>query len=337
MQVSLHPDYADNGWVYLSFVNPMDGGAKGMTKVVRGKLAFPPKGEDGPVRWTEQQTIFECRPEHYLTGPIHFGCKIVFDPPAYPTSNAPKGKPAKRMMYFALGERGRGELAQDLGRPNGKLYRVYDDGTVPGDNPFKDSPYPQIFSYGHRNEQGLAIGLDGRLWETEHGPRGGDELNLIAKGRNYGWPLVSFGINYNDAPLVTPWPELLKPDPKRPGLNKAVPPAAPDHAEGSPEGLVMPAYVWLPSIAASGLDVVRGDAFPGWKGDLLAGGLAGETVQRLRMAVDPATGAAAPTEREEILGGMGRVRDIRVAPDGTIYVALEMPARIVRIVPAGKG
>ncbi len=292
MDVAVHPDYAKNGWVYLSFSDPLEkGGASlGMTKIVRGRI------RDGA--WVDQQTIFQAKPEHYLPTDVHFGSRIVFSKP---------DAAGKRYVFFCIGERGHAEFAQDVTRPNGKVYRVWDDGTVPSDNPFvstKDA-YGAIWTRGHRNPQGLSFDLDGNLWNTEHGPRGGDELNLVKKGSNYGWPTVCYGINYSGQPFVVPWVR-----------------------EG--DGIAMPAYRWLPSIAACGLDVVRGDAFKGWKGDLLAGGLAGSTVDRLR------TGDGKVSEHETLIHGIGRVRDVVCAPDGLIYLVLNGPDKVVRLVPAGK-
>lgn len=160
-----------------------------------------------------------------------------------------------------------------------------------------------MWSYGHRNPQGLAFDLQGNLWDTEHAPRGGDEVNLIKKGANYGWPNISFGINYNDSPYRNPWP--------KPG-----------------EKYAMPAFRWLPSIGASGLDVARGTGFAKWKGDLLAGGLSGNNVDRLRMKDGKLV------EREEILHKMGRVRDVAYGPDGHIYVVLNGPDKVIRLVEA---
>jgi aldose sugar dehydrogenase len=217
MEVAVHPDYARNGWIYLSIADPSkDGGRKSMTKLVRGKLQF---GPGGTAEWTNTQTIFETDPDNYTGSGVHFGCKIVFDG---------RGK-----IYFSIGERGDQNKAQDLTRPNGKIYRINEDGTIPSDNPFVNerNAIKAIWSYGHRNPQGLTLLPNGELWDTEHAPRGGDELNLVKKAANYGWPVVSFGINYNDSPHATPWAD----------------------------GIAMPAFRWLPSIGASGLDHVRGN------------------------------------------------------------------------------
>lgn len=302
MDVAVHPGYARNGWVYLSFSDPQTRGGRssGMTKVVRGRIK-----DD---QWADQQTIFEARPEHYLPTDIHFGSRFAFQ--ATPTT----AQDNRYWLYFTIGERGMAEMAQDLSRPNGKVHRVWDDGKVPEDNPFvkESGGYASIWSYGHRNPQGLVFGLDGRLWETEHGPRGGDELNEVLKGRNYGWPVVSFGINYDGRPFKTPWPDGK-------------------FADGGDDDIVMPVDRWMPSVAACGLDVVRagpaGEAFPEWKGDLVAGGLAGQTVDRIRIRDGKVT------EREEIVHGLGRVRDVVCGPDGAVYVVLNGPDQVVRLVP----
>jgi len=288
MDVAVHPDHAKNGWVYLAYAEPAANGNGAMTKIVRGKIEW----QGGQPRWTSQQTIFQPDPASYTRAGVHFGSRIVFD--------------GKGHLFFSIGERGQQDLAQDLARPNGKIFRLKDDGTVPEDNPFRQpGQLRAIWSYGHRNPQGLAFDLEGNLWDTEHGPRGGDELNPIQKGRNYGWPLVAFSINYNDTPFRTPWPK-----------------------EG--QDIAMPVFRWLPSIGACGLDVVRGPAFPEWRGDFVAGGLSGQNVDRIRVR------NGRLVEREELLQGLGRVREVTVGPDGLVYVALNDPDTILRLVPATK-
>lgn len=291
MEVAVHPQYAQNGWVYLGFSDPAkDNPRASMTKLVRGKLRF----SGSSVSFVDQQTIFETEQENYTQSGVHFGNRIVFD--------------GKGNIFFAIGERGNQNLSQDLGEPNGKVYRVREDGSIPPDNPFvnQSSAIKAVWSYGHRNPQGLAFDLQGNLWDTEHAPRGGDELNLIIKGANYGWPIVSFGINYNGSPHEVPWPK-----------------------EG--QDIKMPAFRWLPSTGAAGLTVVDGNKFPQWKGDLIAGGLVGENVDRIRVK------DGKMVEREELVYGMGRVRDLALGPDGFIYVVFnqsrENPDRIARLVP----
>ncbi|MFQ3676864.1 MAG: PQQ-dependent sugar dehydrogenase [Fimbriimonadaceae bacterium] len=290
MDVAVHPDYARNGWIYLAVNDPSENRNRaGITKIVRGKLRF----DGGRIRWTDQQTIFQCDPRDYTGAGVHFGARIVFD--------------GKGNIFFPIGDRGNQNLAQDLRRPNGKTFRVREDGTIPPDNPFVgrtiegEKALDAVWSYGHRNPQGLVFDLEGNLWNTEHGPRGGDELNLIQRGANYGWPIVAFSINYNDSPFATPWPK-----------------------DG--QDLAMPVYRWLPSIGACGLAVVKGPMFSRWRGDLLAGGLSGANIDRIRVA------NGKMVEREEIFHGHGRVRDVKVHRDGSIYVALNGPDKIVRIV-----
>lgn len=282
MEVAVHPNYAENGWVYLSFTDPATSGRGGQTKVVRGKLAA--SGPD--FQWEGEQTIYEAPQNTYSSAGVHFGSKIVFD--------------GKGHVYFTVGERGTNMRAQDISTPFGKVMRVREDGSIPADNPAPNNP---MWTYGHRNQQGLTFDLEGNLWVTEHGPRGGDELNQIVKGDNYGWPVVAFSINYSDAPFRTPWPS---------GDLK----------------VHQPVFRWLPSIGTSGLDTIRGAAFPNWDGDLIAGGLAGQNVDRFRVK------GGQFLEREELLHGLGRVRDIAVHKDGTIYIALNQPDKIIRIVPA---
>lgn len=303
MDVAPHPDHAANGWIYLAYSHELqrDGRSHGMTRIVRGKIANS--------QWTDEQVIWEAKPEHYLPTDLHFGSRIVFE-------RSPAGA---WNIFFSIGERGRMEHAQRLDLPNGKIHRIADDGSIPADNPFSDraDAYHSIWSYGHRNPQGLAFDINGNLWDTEHGPRGGDELNLVRRGANYGWPIVSFGINYNGAPLRTPWPDVSAPD-------------QPDAA-----AIVMPTAVWTPSVGASGLDNARGPSFSKWNGDLFAGGLSGESVDRFRLAPDPnSPGAFIVSEREEIIRGLGRVRDVVCGPDGMIYVVLNGPDRIIRLAPA---
>jgi glucose/arabinose dehydrogenase/cytochrome c553 len=304
MDVETHPDFAKNGWIYLAYADPSPTQRnRNMTRVVRGKL----KAEGDKVVWTDQQDIFQAKPEHYVGSGLHFGVKIAFDPKD------------SSILYFGIGERGNGQLAQDLKRPNGKIFRVKDDGTIPADNPFvneKDA-YPAIWSYGHRNPQGLHFDAAGNLWDTEHGPRGGDELNLIQKGGNYGWPIVTFGINYQDTPLRTPWVDV---------------PESRSEGQSLPANIIMPTYRWLPSIAACGLGLSNGSAFPKWKGDLFAGGLAGANVDRVRVKVEGGKGVF--VEREEIIHGMGRVRDVTEGPNGDLYVVLNEPDRVLKITPA---
>lgn len=311
LDVTVHPDYADagNGWIYLTFTKSIKGRAT-MTTLVRGRI----EQENKKWIWKGEQTLWECKPEHAIASGLHFGSRIVFGPKITEGDGA-----GKRHLYFTIGERGQAQHAQDVTRPNGKVHRIYDDGSIPTDNPFVETPdaYASIFSYGHRNPQGLVFGTDGSLWDTEHAPRGGDEFNQILKGRNYGWPVVTYGINYPGSPWSTPWPEVE--GEKAVALN-----------------IMMPVTRWMPSIATCGLCVVQegpqGEAFPDWRGDFLAGGLAGESVHRIRVSKN-SDGSYALVEREEILQGMGRVRDVECAPDGSVFVVIEGADKIIRLVP----
>ncbi len=284
MEVAVHPDYARTGWLYLGITDPAKAGdpRTSLTKIVRGKLRF----DGGKASWTGEQTVYEAAQEFYSTASFHYGTRIAFD--------------GKGHVFFAVGERGTNMRAQDPATPYGKIMRVMEDGRIPADNPLPGNP---MWSLGHRNPQGLVFGLDGELWNTEHGPRGGDELNRVQKGGNFGWPVIAFSINYNDSPFRMPWPKADEP-------------------------FLLPVFRWLPSCAACGLDVEKGPAFPNWKGDLFAGGLAGQIVDRIRVKDGKFV------EREEILHGMGRVRDVAVAPDGTIVVVLNEPDKVIRLVPA---
>lgn len=280
LDVATDPDYTENGWVYLSFSHAdSDNRKKLMTKIVRGKV------ESG--RWSEEQTLFQAKAKDYLNSGHHFGSRITFDNQGY--------------LYFGIGDRGKMDMAQDLTKPNGKIHRIMRDGTIPTDNPFVDveEAYPSIYSYGNRNPQGTIVHPDtGVIWETEHGPKGGDELNVIKSGVNYGWPKISYGRNYSGT-ILTP--------------HTALP------------GMAQPASQWTPSIAVCGLDVYTGDLFPDWKGRLMAGALAYQTVRLIDVDGENYVSEATLIKDE------GRVRDVTTGSDGAIYVAL--PTRIVRISP----
>jgi glucose/arabinose dehydrogenase len=280
LDVAIDPDYVDNGWVYLAFSHDLEPGSKkAMTKIVRGQI------KDGV--WSNEQTLFAARDEHYTKRGYHYGSRITFD--------------AKGHLFFSIGDRGIMDDAQDFSKPNGKIHRINRDGSIPDDNPFIITPdaYPSIWSYGNRNPQGLIIHpKTGELWETEHGPKGGDELNLIKPGVNYGWPEISYGRNYSGTEL-TP--------------HTALP------------GMAQPASQWTPSIAVCGLDVYQGEMFPEWNGYLMAGALAYQTVRLIE------TDAGEYVREVTLIEDKGRVRDVTTGPDGAIYVAL--PNKIVRITP----
>lgn len=278
LEVRRHPDAA-SGWIYLTFSDPAAKGA--MTKVVRGKL-------DGN-RWVEQQTIYGAEPEFYSDAGVHFGSRLVFQ---------------GDYLFFSVGDRGQQDLAQDLGRPNGKIHRLHTDGRVPNDNPFaKDkNALPSIWSYGHRNPQGLALQPgNGNLWDAEHGPRGGDEINLVTKGANYGWPVITYGMNYNGTPIT---------------------------GQTHKEGMEQPQHYWVPSIAVSGIDFYEGDRFPAWRNHLLVGSLAKEQLRLVRIEGEKVVAD------ELLIQGRGRIRDVVNGPDGYPYlVMLRGTGGIYRLVP----
>lgn len=290
MSVVADPDFAHHGWIYLSFSDPGPDDTA-MTKIIRARLQG--------WQLVDPQPIFSIPPEKYQKGYVLFGCRLVFD---------------GDYLFFSVGVRGLEEGvsndAQNLALPNGKIHRVFHDGKIPPDNPFVHQPdaFPSIWARGVRNPQGLARDpRDGTLWETEHGPRGGDELNHIERGKNYGWPLITYGMNYDGTPVSDQT-------------------AAP--------GLEQPVVDWTPSIAASEIEFYTGDKFPRWRNQLFAGSLA--TQKLLRLVID----RGRVTHTEEIFKGLGRVRDIKTGPDGLIYIALESigkPGKIVRLVPADQG
>jgi len=280
MEVALHPDFENTGWIYLAFSDPgKRDDQHSMTKIVRGRL-------DG-TRWVDEDTIFEAPQEFYSRSGFHFGVRMVFDDAGH--------------LFFSIGDRGQQNQAQDIKQPNGKIHRVNLDGSIPEDNPFVENGFPTIWSYGSRNAQGLAFHPEtGELWETEHGPRGGDELNVIERGNNYGWPVITYGMNYNGTPIT--------------GKTEA-------------PGMEQPLLYWTPSIAVCGLDFYRGEAFPSWKNQLLVGSLRQEELHLVRL-----DGRTVVSD-EIILEDYGRIRDVASGPDGAIYVVLNSPDKLVRLVP----
>ena len=290
--VVVHPDFAANGLVYLSFAKPNADGSQGTTAIVRGRL------ENDRLVGVEE--IFEAAP--WSGAPGHYGARMVFD--------------ADGFLFVSSGDRmapTTGDLtqhpAQDPSNHHGTILRLNADGSTPADNPFvgRAGYAPEIWSFGHRNPQGLAIdAATGLIWETEHGPQGGDELNLIRPGVNYGWPVITYGANYR---VGTPI------------------------GRKEQEGMEQPAAFWVPSIAASGLMVYRGDKFPMWQGNAFAGGLAAQHQRLSRISFEGTT----VTNREPLLQGRMRIRDVREGPDGYIYIAtdnaLGNPTPIVRLEP----
>jgi aldose sugar dehydrogenase len=280
LDIALHPDYAKNGWIYLAYAAPGPG-ASSMTTIVRGRV----RGG----QWMDQEYVYRPPADAFGTTNEHYGIRLLFDREGH--------------LLYSIGERGRRDDAQDLSRPGGKIHRVRDDGSPLPDNPFASRPgaLPTIWTLGHRNPQGLAFDpRTGELWSSEHGPRGGDELNRIRRGLNYGWPLVSFGIDYDGRP-ISPLTERAD--------------------------LESPVVQWTPSIAVCGIAFYTGDRFPAWKGNLFVGGLVGKQLRRLVIEGDRVT------HQELLFRGLGRVRSVVDGPDGYLYVALNQPGKIVRLVP----
>ncbi len=286
MDVAIDPDFNTNGWVYLAFSHALEKkdpneNAPAMTSIVRGRIAGN--------TWSDQEVLFEAPHDSYRTAGHHFGSRIVFDPEGF--------------LYFSIGDRGASDDAQDLETPNGKIHRIHTDGRIPRSNPFfgQNGVIQSIYSYGHRNPQGLAVHPQtGQVWSTEHGPLGGDELNLIQPGVNYGWPVISYGINYNGEILT----DIFR-----------------------KEGMEQPIFYWKPSTAVCGLDFYSGDLFPKWRNRLLVGALKFEEVQLLDIEKDRVMYV------QTILKNSGRVRDVTTGPDGAIYVVLNNPGTVLRLSP----
>ncbi len=280
LDIALHPHYRDNGWIYLSFSAE---GPEGLgTEVVRGRLQG--------MRLVDVQPIF--RVEKRSHGSRHFGSRLLFDRQGY--------------LYISVGERGDRPRAQDLGDHAGSIIRLHDDGRVPADNPFVHQAGKQaaIFSYGHRNPQGLVLHPQtGRVWSHEHGPQGGDEINIIRAGGNYGWPVITYGVNYV--------------------LGTAI-------GEGSHKaGMEQPIYYWDPSIAPSGMSFYSGDKFPQWRGNLFVGALKFQLLARLEL-----DGERIVKEERLLQGELGRIRDVREGPDGYLYLLTDAAnGRLLRLEP----
>lgn len=270
LDVVLHPDYEENGWLYISYSSPEGEGQGANTSIMRAKLT--------ENKLTDKEIVYQAIPN--TTRGVHYGSRIAFDSNNY--------------LYFSIGDRGRrNEYPQDLSKDAGKIYRLHDDGSVPADNPFvgEDDAVAAIFSYGHRNPQGMAIHPEtGAVWAHEHGPQGGDELNLVEAGKNYGWPVISYGINYNG----TSFTDLTE-----------------------KEGMEQPKTYWSPSIAPSGLAFVTSDKYPEWQGKALVGSLKFGYLVLVSFDGDEVA------KKEIVLDGIGRTRDVRQGPDGFIYVAVD--------------
>jgi aldose sugar dehydrogenase len=284
LDVVLSPRFDSDQLVYLSYAEPGEGGRSG-TAVARGRL-------DGDAL-RDVEVIFRQEPK--VVSGHHYGSRLVFDGEGH--------------LFITLGDRGERPTAQDLGSHMGGVIRLHEDGRVPADNPFvgRDDARPEIWSFGHRNIQGAARHpATGQLWTHEHGPRGGDEINLPQPGRNYGWPIVTHGINYSGAPI-------------------------PEAVGREQEGMEAPHHVWMTSPGVSGMDFYDHERHPQWRNSLFVGALAQKVLIRLTLDGD------AIASEERLLGDRDeRIREVRVSPDGQVYVLTDhAKGKLLRVTPAG--
>ena len=279
LDVEINPNFEENNIIYISYSDIIDKPFKNIsfTAIAKAELI---KDELKNLR-----VIYRTNDTHYSSSPYHFGSRIAID---------------EKYIYFSIGDRGKQNDAQDKFLPSGKIHRINLDGSIPLDNPFLDkngNPL-SVFCYGNRNPQGLAFDSSGRLWELEHGPKGGDELNIIEKGKNYGWPVITYGVNYNGTKITDITHK---------------------------EGMEQPIWHWTPSIAVCGMKVYRGEEFGSWNGNILVTSLKFEYLERV------VVNDRKMIEREIIYEPGSRVRDVEIDPIGNIYVALENPGRIVKL------
>jgi aldose sugar dehydrogenase len=285
LDVAVDPDFGRNRQIYLSYAH--EDGGETTTRVMRAR--FSPDG------LSDQRVIFEAKP--LVDSSMHFGSRLAFGNDS--------------TLYVTVGERySEREAAQDLGTHLGKVLRINKDGSVPEDNPFvgREGAVPEIYTYGHRNPQGLAVDpRDGRVWENEHGARGGDEVNVLKAGANYGWPDVAYGVSYDGSTIGT-------------GQSEA-------------PGVEPPLFYWDPSIAPAGMAFYLGDRFPGWRGDVLVGALKFQLVSRLDL-----DGQGRVVKEERLLEGeLGRIRDVAAGPDGLVYLLTdEDPGALYRLEPVAE-
>lgn len=279
LDITLHPKYIQNGWIYITYASTEGEQEGGNTKLIRAKL------ENEAL--THIETLYKASPN--TTKGQHFGSRIAFDNEGF--------------LYFSVGERGNHFVnPQDITKDGGKIYRLNDDGSIPNDNPFfgKSGAKEAIYSYGHRNPQGLTKHpKTGAIWSHEHGPQGGDEINIIKKGANYGWPVVTYGIDYDGTTIST---------------------------EKEKEGIEKPIYYWVPSIAPCGMQFVTSDLYPEWKGHLLVGALKFQYLELIQLKDNEVIG------RQKIVDKIGRLRNVAQGPDGFIYIAVEGKG-ILKIIP----
>ena len=279
MDIKLHPNYEETGWIYFSHASAEGEGDGGNTAIIRAKL--------NENSLTNVEQLYKGVPN--TKKGQHFGSRIEFDKEGY--------------LYFSIGDRGNRDVnPQDITRDGGKIYRLNADGSIPKDNPFvnNEGAKQAIFSYGHRNPQGMAMHPNtGAIWVNEHGPKGGDEINIVAKGKNFGWPVISYGVNYSG----TTFTEITE-----------------------KEGMEQPLFYWVPSIAPSGMAFVTSNNYKSWKNSVLVGSLKFQYLERLVLKNNKVV------KREKLFEGLGRFRNIKQAPDGYLYAGVE-GVGIVKIVP----
>ncbi len=279
-EVKLHPDYESNGWLYVSYAAVGDGG--GNTAIMRARL-------DG-FNLVDKEIIFQALP--FRSGGNHFGGHMEFDEEGY--------------LFLSTGERGSRNNAQTLSNQSGKIIRIKDDGSIPSDNPFvnDNNASPEIFTYGNRNPQGMVVHpVTGEIWTHEHGPMGGDEINIIRPGLNFGWPEVTYGKNYDGTTITD---------------------------VTSRDDVAHPQHYWVPSIAPCGMEFVTSDRYPAWSGNLLVGSLKFRYVARLELDGEKVV------SEEKMIENLGRIRSIEQGPDGLIYISMESPGMVVRLMPEMK-
>ncbi|HEX7236864.1 MAG TPA: PQQ-dependent sugar dehydrogenase [Gammaproteobacteria bacterium] len=302
-EVAVHPNFAQNHFIYLSYAKPRNDGMEGTTSLMRAKL----EGD----KLVEAKEIFEAKA--WSNSPGHFGARIAFDGQGhlFLSSGDRMAGLFPRRPDGAMDPNLEGHPSQKLDNHQGKILRLNDDGTVPQDNPFvgRAGALPEIWSYGHRNPQGLMFDpATNTLWETEHGPQGGDELNVIEKGKNYGWPVIGYGANYTLGTEI--------------------------HASRNKEGMEQPKAFFVPSIGISGAMLYTGDKFPNWKGNIFVGGMSANYRQLVRFSIN----GHVVTNREPLLVQQYRIRDVRQGPDGFVYIATDnqfpgQPSNIIRLEP----
>lgn len=281
--IALDPNYGENGWIYMAYVHalgdPSSRDAPAMTRIIRGRVK--------DHQWVDQETIFQLPDELHFARGTRWGSRLFFD--------------RNGDLYFSIGDIGRNDDVQQLDKPAGKVYRIRPDGSIPDDNPFVDQPgaLAAIFTIGNRNVQGIAQHPDsGELWAAEHGPMGGDELNILRKGRNYGWPVITFGKNY-DGSIVSDLTHK--------------------------EGMEQPIRYWTPSPGLGPVAFYRGAMFPKWARSVFVGSMRFEEIKRLELDGERVV------KEEKFLKGYGRVRDLKPGPDGALYILLNNPHKVVRL------